>query len=111
MAAKLTETQHGLLTIICEGTTHEGDSTDNPVIRHWLPPHRKSQYSPTLKRDVIVSGAGDAACLKGMARKGWIVSGKLEYSYAITEEGRLILEQHREATGFYEGRLRPGHPK
>lgn len=41
-----------------------------------------------------VSGAGDANCLRGLERKGLIERMPVgDYSYAITEEGRLIAQE------------------
>ena len=41
-----------------------------------------------------VWGAGDANCLRGLERKGLIERMPVgDYSYAITEEGRLIAQE------------------
>lgn len=100
---KLSEQQHGLLSLIHEATRYEGDDAANPIVRYWIPGATRN-YCKGFADPIYVGGAGDANCLKAMERRGWIKhEGTHPYGYSITETGIVVLESHREKTGFYTG--------
>ncbi len=75
------------------------DDHCSPDGRFWVPPSGyKRSYSETLGRDVYVDGAGVAASLKALQRRGLIEFKPSVSPYAskITEAGRVLIEQWRE---------------
>lgn len=70
-----------LLAKIDASTEWEGDERPGNALKSYWYPHYGS-----------VSGAGDAATLRAMERRGLIQRQRAsEYSYSITEEGILLL--------------------
>lgn len=72
------------------------DSHCTPDGRFWVPsayPEFCEYLHRYLENEVSVSGAGDAKILKSLEAKGLIEPRKVSrYSYAITEEGRMLIE-------------------
>lgn len=71
--------------------------------RYWIPSsNRHGQWSDTLRTHVYVSGAGDAAAIKALWKRGLVNDVKkfggmpIRYASRITENGRLLVERMRE---------------
>ncbi len=103
MAKKLSERALILLSIVDDKTDRDWSTGKQnlffvPTTGTYYPRVRGKDY-PTQ-----VSGAGDAAAFKSLERRGLIerpstrMSG--DYIYAITEEGRMVIENNRD---FFEG--------
>lgn len=90
---KLNERTVVLLQLIAD-YTKPVDAGGGKMIESFFYPNERKMYSTTLKDYVYVEGAGDAATLKAMERKGLIEhAGKdMRYAYRITAEGRRELE-------------------
>jgi len=79
---KLSSRAKELMLIIDRAT--DRDFTTKTIQRYWVPQGQGNDG---------VWGAGDARCLRSLESKGLIERMPLsDYSYAITEEGRLIAE-------------------
>ncbi len=71
-----------ILLVIDKATDREEDTGE--ISRYWVPLGRGNDN---------ISGAGDARCLRSLETKGLIKRMPASsYSYAITEEGRLIAQ-------------------
>ncbi len=79
---KLSKRAGELLLIIDQATDRDFDA--KTIDRYFVP-----------QRNDNICGAGDARCLRSLEGKGLIERmphGSKDYSYAITEEGRLIAQ-------------------
>ncbi len=95
---KLSDRAIVLLKIVDEAT--DKDWASGKLSRYFVPqPPMFGTYFFTFrgkKFDTMVSGSGDANALKGLERKGLIERPRNcplgPYCYAITEEGRILME-------------------
>ena len=82
---ELSNRANELLLVIDKATDRDFDS--KTISRYWVPLGRGQDS---------IWGAGDARCLRSLESKGLIERmpvGSRGYSYAITEEGRLIAQE------------------
>jgi len=98
----LSHKAYPLLSLIADYTKHD----DNGNLTSYWVPQATAQWSPTLKRTVYVSGAGDAAAINGFVRNGWVVPQRVaKYACALTEDGLIALENYREKYVYIDGRM------
>lgn len=97
---KLPPNQLALLCIIDEATLWDNDQ----LKRYWCPrPDRNERYTDVAGNTAtfIVDGAGVAAALKALERKGLTkrprTNSPQPYLYCITEDGRVLIEGLRSA--------------
>ena len=95
---KLSERAKSLLMLIDQNTER---NPDGELKRFWVP-SAYTQYFYIGKElsEIWVQGSGDANALKGLERKGLIKRPNTQlpnkFVYAITEDGRLAIEQMQE---------------
>ncbi len=97
----LNDKQYEMLTLIADHCEWNGSE----LKRYWVPTYR--DWSTTLRRSVIVSGSGDASCIKGLVRKGLVNSIPVVSAYGcvITESGAIALEEYRQANVYVNGKF------
>lgn len=89
---KLSERAIILLEVVNKATIRNWDTG---VLSRYYYPHVGTVYLENPDRHTSVGGAGDAAALKGLANRGLIehIRAANPYCYAITESGRLALQE------------------
>ncbi len=89
---KLSKTAKRLLLLIDSNTIIDPET--GRLIRYWVPSHSViGDWCEHLGEYVFVGGAGDARCLISLCDKGLIKEQPVQkYSYSITEEGRMVVD-------------------
>jgi len=74
---------------------------DGKLKRYFVPSVRRTYELPFAKDGVFVGGAGDARIFKSLESKGLIHKERLtDYSYSITEDGRITAEEILQTRGL-----------
>jgi hypothetical protein len=101
---KLNARQYEVLTLVDEHSEWHGTDRPGAELTGYFVP-RKRAYSKLLKKEILLSGGGDANTFNFFIRNGLVTSIPTLNPYAcyITEKGMQSLEQYREANVYVNG--------